>query len=533
MKSNKSYVAAAVAMQMVLIPIILTAGLFVVSAIFDQVLDHSMRQQLGTPIVRFIYLLTAFFGPLLIGGVLGLIFSALSKEKPPSVKTRYMAPLFPTLYALVFAVLAAVFSKGNFNSGWWGIYVLKNPIFVIFDFAVSFAGFHFIMPVAEMAGYAGFVAGLLLQELLSGTGEKSKGARGLKAAFAGLFTAFVLFIWTGTGGIVNAGIIELMYGKSTVGNELTEFDLQKIAPFRKNNGLARLEGKASLQFTVFDEMPRLDGATAAYPVYAAFVEAVYKGLGDYYAANSHRTDKNMFEAFVSSNESPLDIVKCSKTADAYERLINGETDMIFVAEPSKSQVERIKAKGDEFVLTPMGFEAFVFFTNRRNPVDDLTIEQIQGIYSGRIRNWKEVGGPNKAILPYQRPEDSGSQTVMQNKVMKDIGMLPPTKETYAGGMGEVISQVAGYKNAKNAIGYSFMYYSTSMIRNNQIKYIAVEGVKPTPESVRSKSYPFTVPVYAVTLKSNTKKNVKLLLDWITSDEGQSLVGKTGYVPARK
>lgn len=114
--------------------------------------------------------------------------------------------------------------------------------------------------------------------------------------------------------------------------------------------------------------------------------------------------------------------------------------------------------------------------------------------------------------------------------MKDIAILAQTKETYAGGMGEMNSQVASYKNAKNSIGYSFMYYSTEMIRNNQIKYIGIDGVKPTPETVRNKSYPFTVPVYAVTLKSNQKENVTSFLKWGLSEEGQSLVEKTGYVP---
>ena len=223
-------------------------------------------------------------------------------------------------------------------------------------------------------------------------------------------------------------------------------------------------------------------------------------------------------------------MKCSKTDVAYERLIAGQTDIIFVAEPSKAQLEAIKARGDEFVLTPIGSEAFVFFTNSKNPVENLSLNQIQAIYSGKITRWSEVGGPWNKILPYQRPENSGSQTVMQNKVMKGITMLEQTKETYAGGMGEIISQVASYRNAKNALGYTFMYYSTEMIRNKQIKYLAVNGVKPTPETVRNKTYPFTVPVYAVTLKSNQQENVSRFLQWVLSEEGQSLIEKTGYVP---
>lgn len=89
--------------------------------------------------------------------------------------------------------------------------------------------------------------------------------------------------------------------------------------------------------------------------------------------------------------------------------------------------------------------------------------------------------------------------------------------------------MAGYKNARGAIGYSFMYYSSEMFINNKIKYIGVEGVKPSPGTVRDRTYPFTVPIYAVTLQSNTDENVQKFLEWIVSEEGQTLVERTGYV----
>lgn len=73
-----------------------------------------------------------------------------------------------------------------------------------------------------------------------------------------------------------------------------------------------------------------------------------------------------------------------------------------------------------------------------------------------------------------------------------------------------------------------MYYSSEMINNNQIKYLAIDDVKPTQETIINNTYPFTVPVYAVTLKSNQDENVLKLIDWILSEEGQSLVFKTGY-----
>ena len=529
MKSNKHYINTAITTQMIIVPIILTISFIAGASLLNGFLKPS---DLGINGVRFLHTLIAFTSALFIGGTVGFIFSRYAKEKPDREKVRYLTPLVPIIFALVLAILAFLFSKGNYNSPWWGIYAFKNPVLIVLNFILAFAGVPHIMPIAELSGYIGFAGGMLLHEQVSKTAIKNNVGRNFKMVYAGLFAAFILFTYINTYDVINNGIIELRYGQSTLGKDLTEFDLMRIAPFKENNGLAKLEGKTTLQFTDLEDMPRLDGATAAYPVYAAFVEAVYQGLGDYYEGNKNNHEKDMYTAFVASEDYPLNIIQCSKTSEAYEKLIQGKTDIIFVAEPSKAHVEKIRTQGDEFVLTPIGSEAFVFFTNTDNPVETLTIQQIQDIYSGKIKNWKEVGGQNRSILPYQRPENSGSQTIMQNKVMKDIEMLLPTKETYAGGMGDIISQVASYKNARNAVGYSFMYYSSSMIKNNQIKYISIDGVKPTPETVRNKDYPFTVPVYAVTLKSNTNKNVDRLIQWILSDEGQRLVEKTGYVSTK-
>ncbi len=529
MKSNKRYIISSLATQMIIIPIVFTVVFIAMLSTLGRVLSTS---HLGNDATRFVYIFLAFMCSLIVGGAVGFFSSKRSKEKPESAKVRYLPLLLPIIYALVFAVLAMVFARNNFNSPWWGIYAFKNPFFIIIDFVLAFIGFHYMMPVVEICGYIGFAVGIFLNERVGKTSIKDDMAKHLKIAFVALSALAMIVMFISNKDMISDGITEMRYGKSTMGNDLTEFDLMKIAPFKENNGLARLDGKASLQFEKLDEMPRLDGATAAYPVYGAFVEAVYTGLGEYYGANKDNHEKEIYTAFVANERYPFNIVQCSKTTGAYERLINGQTDIIFVAEPSKAQVEMIKEKGDNFVLTPIGSEAFVFFTNIKNPVENLSIKEIQDIYAGKITNWKEVGGENKRILPYQRPENSGSQTIMENKVMKDIDMMPPTKETFAGGMGEVISQVSNYRNAKNAIGYSFMYYSSTMIKNNQIKYISIDGVKPTPETVRRKEYSFTVPVYAVTLESNTKENVGTFIDWILSDEGQSLVEKTGYVSAK-
>ena len=125
-----------------------------------------------------------------------------------------------------------------------------------------------------------------------------------------LCTFVIAFSFIATRNVIDNGMTELLYGKSTVGSDLTEYDLMKKAPFKDNNGLAKLDKPANLQFTELASMPRLDGATAVYPVYAAFVEAVYKGLGEYYEANKNIDSMDLYTAFAASKQFPLDLVKC-------------------------------------------------------------------------------------------------------------------------------------------------------------------------------------------------------------------------------
>lgn len=532
MKSNRGYIIGVIAAQMILLPVLFTVGGFIIPSAMELAADFMREAGIGNAVMKLSQELIIVICVVLTGGAVGWIYSGRAMSKPDSARSRYITLIIPLIYAFTFAVLALALSKDDFNSTWWGVYVFKNPMFMVLDLFLAFTGMNAMIPVVELTAYTSFALGFLLQENASKSGITDGSARNIKIALAGLCIAVIVFTGISNRAVIDNGVIELLYGESTVGKDLTEYDLLKIAPFREGNGLARLDKEASLQFGEHDEIPRLDGATAAYPVYAAFVEAVYTWLGDCYIASKDKGEKGIVLAFVESDKPPFDKIRCSKTDKAYERLINGETDIIFVAEPSKEHRELVKAKGDEFVLTPIGYEAFVFFTNVKNPVESLTIEQLQGIYSGKVTNWREVGGQSRQILPYQRPKNSGSQTVMENKVMKDIPMVEPTKESLAGGMGEIIKEVASYKNARNAIGYSFMYYSSSMIRNNQIKYIAVNGIKPAPDTVKNKTYPFTVPVYAVTLKSNNRENVGRLISWILSEEGQSLIEETGYIPAK-
>ena len=297
--------------------------------------------------------------------------------------------------------------------------------------------------------------------------------------------------------------------------------IYQYEPFAEGTKAVYLDGESTLKF----DTPTIDmdGATALYPVYSAFVQAVYpEGKYDIYD-------------FKYNEEDGYGQVTCTGTIEAYQRLIAGKTDIIFCAAPSQDQLDAAAAAGVQLHLTPIGREAFVFFVNSENPVAGLTVEQIQGIYTGQIKNWRELGGKNQKIRPYQRAENSGSQSALL-RLMEGLPLMEPEKEDRIAGMGGIITQVASYRNHKNAIGFSFRFYSTEMVENEQIKLLALNGVAPTKETIRSGEYPISSNFYAVTASpmgqpapEETNAELRAFLDWILSEQGQEIIEKTGYV----
>jgi phosphate transport system substrate-binding protein len=294
-----------------------------------------------------------------------------------------------------------------------------------------------------------------------------------------------------------------------------EVSIFEYMPFNENSKVALLDGEPLLKLNA--NLPRPDGATALYPVYSAFVNAIYPS-GDTNAGGPYWV--------YDINNS---IVMCNRTAGAYENLINGRVDIIFCAEPSKDQIARAAEKGLRFNTTPIGKDAFVFFVNKNNRINNLTSSQIQDIYSGNVTNWEDVGGENSLIIPYQRPDDSGSQTILQS-IMGNISVMEPVKENIIGGMGGIIERVAVYKNYENAAGYSFLFFTTEMIKNDEIKLLAIDNIYPSKETIQTNEYPFSGTFYAITLAGNEDENVKKFIAWMLSEEGQYLIEKTGYVP---
>lgn len=285
--------------------------------------------------------------------------------------------------------------------------------------------------------------------------------------------------------------------------------LKRFEPFKPGSPVAVLPQKAAL--TLSEDLPQFDCALALYPVVTAFVQAVY--------------DEDASREVIAKRGG---LYYYSPSPAAWESLTNGHTDIILATVPSAAQVEYAREKGVEFVLTPIGKEAFVFFVNVENPVDGLTVAQLQDIYGGKITGWKQVGGKNWRIRAFQRNEGSGSQNTLV-KFMAGKPLMSPPQNENIGGMGGIVSHIANYKNFKNALGFSFRYFVQEIMGEEHVKMLAINGVYPDKASIRDGSYPLAYDFYAVTRADNANPNVDEFIQWMLSPQGQYLIEASGYV----
>ena len=116
--------------------------------------------------------------------------------------------------------------------------------------------------------------------------------------------------------------------------------------------------------------------------------------------------------------------------------------------------------------------------------------------------------------------------------MGEIPIMNPPLSLISNPMIGIIDEVATYRNHGNAIGYSFLFYTTEMVNNGEIKLLSIDGVLPTRETIESDEYPFSGEFYAITAGNETE-NTKKFIEWILSEEGQYLIETTGYVPIKK
>ena len=257
-----------------------------------------------------------------------------------------------------------------------------------------------------------------------------------------------------------------------------------------------------------DNFPRLDGSTSTAPLGRAVVAAL---LGE-------------------TEEEVSDLIFFSRTTNSFRALMAGEADLLIVGEPNASVYEEMEEAGFEASIDTFATDGLIFVVNEDNPVDSLTTEQIQAIYSGEITNWSEVGGDDMPITPFQRNEDAGSQALMKKLVMKDTELMDAPSGYIVDSMMGLMEAVRSYDNSPGAIGYSVYYYANDMKMASGLKILAVDGVTPSAETIRSEEYPHRNAYYVVMAADTPEDSpTARVYNWILSEEGQKLVDGQGYV----
>ncbi len=220
------------------------------------------------------------------------------------------------------------------------------------------------------------------------------------------------------------------------------------------------------------------------------------------------------------------------TTDNYEWLLDGTFDIILAYEMSEEAKQMVKDTGIELEMTPIGTDALVFISSLENGVESLTQEQIEEIYKGNITNWKEVGGEDHDIIPYQRNKDSGSQTLFDKLVNLGDELMDAPTDIRIGSMIGLLEAVADYENSKDALGYTVYYYLTNMEADklSTSKLLSVDGVNPTNETISSGEYPYTNDFFVVIRKDAAEDSPeRILYNWICSQQGKELAERENYV----
>lgn len=207
-------------------------------------------------------------------------------------------------------------------------------------------------------------------------------------------------------------------------------------------------------------------------------------------------------------------------------LIDGTTDIAMASRDLKTE-EKLKFKEAKKDIEQIiiAYDALAVIINPANSVTGLTREQLEKIFTGEIKNWKEVGGADEKIVAYSRESSSGTYEFFKEEVMDkknyatDILSLPAT--------GAIVQAVG---QTKGAIGYVGLAYETKEVKQVEVSYDQGKTfTAPSVASAKDKTYPISRPLYYMFDKANAAK-VKTVVDYALSDEGQKIVSEVGYVP---
>ena len=234
------------------------------------------------------------------------------------------------------------------------------------------------------------------------------------------------------------------------------------------------------------------------------------------------------ERFMNQHPDARVTVTGGGTGVGISALMDNTTDIAMASRPIKfSEKMKIKEAGQDVDEIIVAYDALAVVVHPSNPVKQLTRQQLEDIFRGKITNWKQVGGDDRKIVVYSRETSSGTyeffkESVLKNKnYMNGILSMPAT--------GAIIQSVS---QTKGAIGYVGLAYLNKEVKPIHVSYDAGKSyVEPSLENARNKTYPVVRPLFYYYETKNASK-VRPFIDYVMSAEGQATVKKVGYIPVK-
>lgn len=232
------------------------------------------------------------------------------------------------------------------------------------------------------------------------------------------------------------------------------------------------------------------------------------------------------EEYMKKNTGSSIMVTGGGSGVGISAILSGTTDIAQSSRKMKMDEKmKLQDAGKAFTEKIIAYDALAVIVHPSNKVSQLTREQLEAIYTGKITNWKEVGGNDMTIVLYSRETSSGTyeffrEHVLNKKNFTASALLMPAT-------GSIVQSVS---QTKGAIGYVGLAYLETNIKAINVSYDAGKTfVTPSVENARNKSYPITRPLYYYYLNS-AEKVVKPFVDYVLSAEGQKIVADIGFVP---
>lgn len=233
------------------------------------------------------------------------------------------------------------------------------------------------------------------------------------------------------------------------------------------------------------------------------------------------------ERFMNQHPDTRVTVTGGGTGVGISALLDNTTDIAMASRPIKfSEKMKIKSAGEDVAEIVVAYDALAVVAHPSNPVKQLTRQQLEDIFRGKITNWKQVGGDDRKIVVYSRETSSGTYEFFKESVLKNKNYMASSLSMPA--TGAIIQSVS---QTKGAIGYVGLAYVSPRVKTLSVSYDGKHYAAPTVENATNKAYPIVRPLYYY---YNVKKKAEIdpLIQYILSPDGQDIIKKSGYIPVK-